>query len=1381
MKRPFLVFICAVAALVAGSAWFIQSEGFARFFKNTASRYLPKDLGIEADFSEFAIKLYPPGISLNNPVITLRERNILKMPAGSSVRAERVDLIFRPLQMLSGDIRVNEVAVINGELNAILPGSAQKAQQPPKAKRPLSLAVHWNELLQIRAEAFTIQNTRIRLEWKDSGESLAFNARAMRVGQWKAKDGIGYQASFDIDQLQGSVVSGIPLTGALERIQATARVSAQGVQLDSLSLRADGLEASAVGVVKGDILNPKGLFLDGEGRIKSDLAKIREHLGAKSLREISGIATFSGKVRGNLEKPLDTLRAEGVLELENPSYQSWRADHLKAEGTWQASAEGGEITLSKAVIEQAELPRVGGHRPGAGGRVEVGAVKLRLPSPGAVTIPLTLDRAHIHWLGAPALKAVYPLTFRASGPVKLSINPVSRKGKAAQGWAVEAQLGLKISEFQLDNQRLGQTKPLRRVLRIPQFSVDGGLAVDSGSLRPNNLLLSVNQKTRVKLAGKIDFKSGYDLYGNGQVDLSEIGEISETAIRGEGALGVHVHGPASNVFIDFDADLQEAHYVNLDFGSLRGRITWEDDANKLHLRGLQLVRGRTAYAADGLLDLGPKDETMQIQVRVSEGDVSDLIRIFRNLTEDIWWFPSTLHGGVTGEVKVSGGISMDRMEILGRLSGRGWEYLGERFDAVHVTGGYDKGRYHVSDFRATKHGGKLSGRISAVTTSPDSTFFDWDFHTQLLSLSDLDRIAQLDVPIRGKLSVDSVGKGRTGSISSSSQVLLSDISVRGIPMPPSQLFMKSESGRTEVKASALGGQGTLELSYDFAESASSFLRAEAKSLDFSPVLLLLNPRTIPDPAIAGRISGAAQLSFKTGRIERGSGSIEIQEYVLSRSGSRFRLAHPVSFRVNDGSFDIRDLTLIGQGAGGNRTEATLALTGRNAQLDGTVSGELDVGIIEFLTSTVSNSSGSAVLDVALGGTLKEPTILGKATLDGASFRVASVDTPFENVTGSVQLKQNVLAFRNLEADLAGGRVGADGTVALFADRYPEVALKGFLSGNKLKVYPFQYAKIRGGLEVKGDQIPYLVSGAVIVESALSREKVLQQKSGSGLKAVQYTPPPSSRGSDYPRFKLNIDVKGENGILVQNDLFDVETRAQITLVNTLEAPRLLGNVEVIQGRMMFKDRTFQIQSGTAVFDNPTVLNPRFNLTANTDLSGIKVNLYAAGRMDKWKVELTSTPSMPEGDIISLLALGMTSSDAKRLSQSDRTLFEQGEAASLLLHSLDFNREVENRTGLQFQLEESVNAQQGTSIFRPSTQSDTSAAPKIVIKKQITKNVDISYGSTVGVGTGSQQEVNAEVQVSPGFSVIGVYDNYQTTDTKNKQESYGLDFKVQKRFK
>ncbi len=1371
--------MAVVSCLVAALVYYIQTPHFARLAKQVVSRYVPADMGINADFSEFAIKLFPPGLSLRNPSVALSDNNILKLPAGSSVRAQRIDLNFQPFQMLSGDIRVHEVVISGGDLNLILP-----AGQPVKAKasgsRKLLPGLHWDELFQVRAEAVAIENTHVRLVLK-TGESIEFQAAALRLGQWTGKGGLGYEVLVDVGRLEGSVFKGIPALSKVESVRASAQVNAAGATLNELVVKAEGLDAEAKVTLKGDILNTRNLALDGTARARGELARVIAALAPGLKEPIAGVATFNGGIQGvvdtaNLARTVETLKATGRFGLEEARFGRWEVDRADLQGAWTSDQDGGELTIEKGVLQSPERRRVGGQQSAGGGKVTLGSFKLRPGRAGKepMTIPIELERAHIHWLAAVALKDVYGLDFRVTGPLLLTYTPAT--GRAP--WALLSKVDLKVLDFQLDNQRLGKTKPLHKVLDLKSpIELQGNIRIDPVGVHPEGVTVAL-PRTRLALGGKIDFKTGYDLKAQGAVNFEDIGQIAENDIRGVGSLAVHVHGPAARVFVDFDTELDQASYLKMDFGRFKGRVTWDDDPQDLLLTGLQIQQGRTRYTAEGKLELGER-ESVGISIRVPEGNMADLIRTFDQQTRDLWWFPRSLNGPVGGDVTVSGGLNMKKLIVSARMTGSNWEYLGEKLDRVSLVGGYDQGRYHISDFKATKHKGRINARIAADTedSAAGEQRFDWEFHTEQMSINDFDWVAQLDVPIRGKISIDSVGSGKPGSIRSGSQILVTDMSVRGQGMAPSQITVRSAEGSLLVSASLEGGAGTFEFSQDAKTGSTGYLRGVARRFDFAPALMLLNSRSITDPGLAGTVSGEVNLSFRGSDWDRASGDLGFTEYRLAKTGSEFKLARPVSIRMNDGTFDLTGLTLKGKGS-----EASFDLRSREGNIRGSVTGDVDLSLVEFVTSSVSQASGKVGLDFALTGALKAPVFAGRAEVAGGTFLVPSVESPFENVTGQFSLEQNVLSVQKLEADLAGGHANASGKITLFADRFPMIDLKGFVGGSKIKVFPFQYAKVRGTIAVSGDRIPYLISGSTVVESALSREKVMQKRSGDSLKAARYTPPPTlARASDYPKFKLDIDVRADGNVVIQNDLFDAVAKGHLKVVNTLDTPRILGNAELIQGKMIFKDRVFQIQSAAAEFDNPTVINPRFTLTANTDVSGIKVQLYASGNIERWKAELSSNPVMPESEIISLLALGMSASDTRRLSASDRTVFEQGEAASLLLHSLDFNREVEEKTGVQIQLDETVNQLQGSSIFRPQSTAESAAAPKIVIRKKIADKVDLSYGSTVGVGAANQREVNAEVKVTPNLSVVGVWDDFETLDTKDKQTSYGLDVKLQKRFK
>lgn len=1383
--RRFLILSALLTALVIGAVWFIQTPGFALIVRRFAARQLPRDLGIDTDFSELSIRVFPPGLSLRQPRVTVRGHNALNLPGGSSVRAERIDLTFRPLRLLAGKIRIHEVAIVNGDIHLIQVsghgGSGngrRKAASPGSSGAATRGALQWDDLLELQAESVSLSNTSLRLDRIDGDriKVAEIRLRSFALRRWEGRGGPGYAIHADVERYAGSLLPEWMATGSADQIRLDAHVNASGVLLDSLSVSGGDHQASISGRISGNVLDPRAeLLLDCSIRAHGGLAALVQALPSRP--DMEGDVTFAGHVKANPRRVLQTLDVRGQLRLQGFRYRLFRADEVDVLGQWRTLPQGGELSVTRAEVSARDSPR-GFEQLARGGKVVIAPFRVVLGSGQAVPLRLQLDKARLQWLaalGIRKLKQVYAVDLAASGPVDLRVTPPWRQGGVAHPFQLLAEPRLTVENFQLDNQHPGERRSLHRVFAIPKIRVEGPIAIGGDGVRFNGVLVSIGQ-TRLKLAGTINDKAEYGLHATGSVRLAELGTVADNAIRGDGTAEVTIHGPASKLLVDIDLDVKDAYYLHLRLGKVTGRLTWDDDPDHLVFQGIQVTQGTTLVALDGMLRLGKLDEA-DLKAKIEHGDIHDFSGIFADLTHELSWFPASLSGPFSGDLAIGGGLDLDKLTVGARFKGSDWDYAGERFARVELQGGYDRGGFQVSSFRIKKHGGLLTGHVSVDREK----VFDWDFHISGFGLNDFDHVARLDVPIRGKFLVDSTGHGRQGAIRAESTIRVTGVTVRGEKMADSSLIISSMDGIHRVRASLLGSQATLQMDYDFNPNHWSHLSARLEHLDFSPILLLLNPRSIPDSNLAGYVSGSLDLSFRAGGLDRANGVAGLTEYTIVKSGVRFQLDHPVTVRMTDGDFDLPDLSLLGV-AGAHRSRATLTLASRKARLSGKVSGDIDLSMLQIASAAVSRATGVARLDFTIGGDLLEPTVRGRAELGGATLWIQGLESPLEHVTGAVEFNQGTIEVRDIESELAGGRFSLTGDAVLFPDHYPKIALRGNFYGNRIKVFPFQYIKIRGPIMVYGDQVPYSVEGNLVVDSAVSREKVFQQKQGGGLKTARYMPPMSrEQGGDFPLFKLHVRVFAENGIRVQNELFDAELKAHVTLINTPASPRILGAVDLVRGKMMFNNRAFQLEQASAVFDNPAVINPRINLSGSAEISGIKVQLYVAGTMDHPKVDLNSTPVMSETDILNLLALGMTSRDTQRLSPTDRAMMEQGEAASLLLNSLDFNREVESKTGIQLHLDETVNNLVGASVFRPQAASEIEAAPRIVIRKQITNNVNLSYGSTVGVGSSSDQEATAEVGMTPGVSMIGVWDNYEALDTQDRVTSYGLDLKFQKRFK
>ncbi len=1361
--NPLILFILIVGGAIFSTIAFIQSEWFASRAQGIVSRTIPGNFGMEGGFSHFQVQFFPPGVAIARPLVSVTGVNPAKLPVGTLVAAEQLLLRFRPMQVLSGRVSIHEVRVVNGRVETSIEESKEKLKNTPPPSR---LRISWEQLFQVRAEQITLENTEVVLDLPARKSKISFLAKEGALSQVADKNHSFYTLALELLNLRTDLKVNFPLPLDLESLSLKVRLEKDGLYLERFNLRRGATELDLNGRLEGEILSGTGLKLDAKMKGTSNLETLVKR--NENDDELSGTVAFEGTVNADLDQWEKTLRARGALRTEDFQYGDIEIDSGKIEGDYNARTK--DIHVEHALLSTTPREKKGPDQSGKGGDIEIGSFSTKLGSSAPVSIPVKLRSAHVNWLSSPVLDVLYSLDGRLTGDANLKVEFPSDE----RPFRLDGDVDLTMDALTLDNQKYGVPRKLTKIFVIPDLHLKGKVAVTPDKvLFPQMSVFIRESALEAKGEIRIGKKPGFDIRGEGDIDFKEVSEFIGQKASGRGELSVHVHGPAENVVMDFDSDLAGFEFIHLSFGDFKGRISYLDAEDKVEFRDLKCLKGGTAYTVGGNIVFGKKDE-MNLRAEVPAGDVGDFLSIFKQITASYWWFPESLGGSMRGTVRVTGGLALDEMRIDSAVRGEGWDFYSERFREVDLRFNYDKGRYALPLVRAIKR----RGTVDASLSFSEQDGLNWELDTRDFTLAEFDHVSQLSVPVRGQVSIKSVGHGKYPFIESETEASSSDVFLKSRALGDSRLVVQTRDGKSKFEGNLFGEQGVATMNYDLRDGQPSNVSIAARALDFSPILFILNSELSKDADVMASVTGEYQLSFLSGKSELGSGRARVDDYRLKKEGVRFRLDKPIELAIDRGSFQVDDATLIGDDG-----KIRASIRSSLGQLNGRIYGDLDLGVAEFVTAAIEKSEGRMAIDLDIGGGIKAPTLRGNGTLKHGMVRIRNLETPLEEISGRFLLRDGILELLDVDANLASGTIAAGGTIEFFQSRFPEMKLTIDLTNNKLKVYPFQYAKVRGKLAVTGSDLPYLVAGKVTVDQAISREKIANSKS-PGFKTAQYSPSEmSSTGFDRPLFKLQIDVAAPGNIVVQNELVDLEAKGELRIVGTLGAPRPLGRAQAIQGKVLFKDRVFQIQSGNMEFDSPTSINPRFEVVANTEVSNRKIQMFASGRFDQYRIEFTSNPPMSDNEILTLLALGVSSDDAKRLRTTDRSAYEQGEAASLVLHSLDFNREVQNKTGIQIGVDQAVDSTIGQSIFRPRvTEQDNATAPKIVIRRDFGKRFGVSAGSTVGVGTSIQREVNAEMRVTPGFSVLGVWDSYEgATSDEVRRNSYGFDLKVQKRFK
>ena len=89
---------------------------------------------------------------------------------------------------------------------------------------------------------------------------------------------------------------------------------------------------------------------------------------------------------------------------------------------------------------------------------------------------------------------------------------------------------------------------------------------------------------------------------------------------------------------------------------------------------------------------------------------------------------------------------------------------------------------------------------------------------------------------------------------------------------------------------------------------------------------------------------------------------------------------------------------------------------------------------------------------------------------------------------------------------------------------------------------------------------------------------------------------------------------------------------------------LVSVDLTGGDVILNGNRFVLTGGAIQFVNPSMTQPVVNVTMTTSIQQYNINLRFQGPTDQLNTQFTSDPSLPQADIIHLLAFGQTTEAA-----------------------------------------------------------------------------------------------------------------------------------------
>lgn len=340
--------------------------------------------------------------------------------------------------------------------------------------------------------------------------------------------------------------------------------------------------------------------------------------------------------------------------------------------------------------------------------------------------------------------------------------------------------------------------------------------------------------------------------------------------------------------------------------------------------------------------------------------------------------------------------------------------------------------------------------------------------------------------------------------------------------------------------------------------------------------------------------------------------------------------------------NAQDLQFSGSG--------TIPLSGSGLSVS--VNGSAPLALAErYLAERGTRVSGTLRIDATIGGSLSSPSADGLFSISNASVNDPLSNLRLNQIGVVAGLRGDTLSINQMTGQLAGGgSVSVSGTIGLsgslpaslsirlsnatYSDRETirttlsgDLAVSGGLTSGPL---------ISGRIDLLGTEItvPETLTG----EADLLDVRHIDPDSGTlkTLQRIQAVLPKESGSGPQVPVRLDVTLNSPNRIFVRGRGIDAEMGGQLRVTGSLDNLQPIGAFTLIRGRLSILNKRLDLTEGRITMTGS--LDPVIDLTAQVNGDDIVATMRLYGRASDLSLELSSSPELPQDEILARVLFG-----------------------------------------------------------------------------------------------------------------------------------------------
>ncbi len=894
------------------------------------------------------------------------------------------------------------------------------------------------------------------------------------------------------------------------------------------------------------------------------------------------------------------------------------------------------------------------------------------------------------------------------------------------------------------NQNIGSLTPsapmkILNIIPIPTSSIPGG----KGEITMINARISYDGKvTRFESLGietpASTVSASGDLVG-GRLSLSL--DLKSTDLRefggyvsGTGIVKGKVTGPISGPAVEGSLILSNLSWGKYQADTFSGYIRFKEMV--LTTTGLKVARGGSSVSFQGEVSL--KEETPRLDA---------IIELKKGRLEEIASFAG-IDARSTGEVSARGKVKGGLRSLDGDIDIKAakMSIVGEDIDTINVKGRLQGGRLFIDKAEALRDGERVTvdGEISPegdaslrISSTP-------------LSIENLSALKKAGIPLEGSLLLRGEVSGNIKNPFFKGMASLKDFRYKNIDIGGGNLSLSFSGMRLTAAGSAFGSEITGNLL--FQGNKPFHINLSTTDLSINPYLKGIDKLEGVTGSVSGTLDAEGELSNLKGSSAKGS----LSKLQLVRDPFFVKNTKDIEIELRDGRIIFRTFQLSGKG-----TELdTSGWIGINGETSLLVNGRLDLYLLQIFTRIIDKGEGAADIRLAISGS--PPRIEGKVIVNDGVIGFKGFEPLFTGISAAMTMSGDSLILETLTGRVGDGNIKGDGSIKMAGLGLKRTDISFDLSGIHLPYPKWVPSEVEGNLRLTGDYPSLLLSGDINVLNARYSEKIDWKTFLPSFRRRLQEPAAFKEGEGVLR--LDINFRADRNLIFENNAGRGELKGEVRLKGDTSRFGIVGEVEVISGKVFYKEHEFTITSGIIEFPDPKKVEPVFDFIAegkvrdNVEGKDYDIQIMVQGNINDFKVTMISSPFLAELDIASLISLGVTS----------KSLQETGGGAPAYGAASFLTREVEDKFKDYIGFER-------FHIDPYYSKVTGSTEPKLTVGKELTEDTAVIYSRGLS-GTG-EQEVQMEYKLYRNFSLIGGWSSFGASGEGNM----GADMKFRFEFR